>query len=82
MLQAAAEGKFRVVPVDRIEQALEVLTGVRAGAADADGRYPPKTLLGRAQRRLREMSRRLYPPRKDTRKAKKKATPRAEPEKG
>ncbi len=69
VVQACREGQFRVVPVTTIEQAMEVLTGIRAGVPDADGEYPPRTVLGRAQRRLREMSRRLYPPRKDRKKA-------------
>lgn len=69
VVEAARAGRFRIAPVDTIEQAMEILTGIRAGARGEDGRYPPRTVLGRAQKRLREMSRRLYPPRKSGKKA-------------
>lgn len=64
VVQAAREGLFRVWAVDSVDGALGLMTGLPAGTPDAGGRYPPKTLMGRAQRRLEQMSRRLFPPRK------------------
>ena len=63
IVDAARDGRFSIWPADRIEEALELLTGIPAGEPDADGRYPPDTLLGRAQARLEQMSNRMFPPR-------------------
>jgi len=48
VVDACRAGKFKVYPVDRIHDALEILTGVAAGAVGADGYYPENTLLGGA----------------------------------
>ncbi|HVU00292.1 MAG TPA: AAA family ATPase [Polyangiaceae bacterium] len=49
---AAREGRFHVVPVDTVNEAMEVLTGVRAGEPDADGDSPAGTLNQRVEQRL------------------------------
>jgi len=54
VVEACAAGKFRVYPVDTIHDALEIFTGWTAGSADADGQYPPDTLLNLAQHRAQE----------------------------
>ena len=54
VVAACADGKFSVYAVDSIERALELFTGMPAGSADAEGNYPPDTLLSLAQRRARE----------------------------
>ena len=64
LVKAARKGLFRVWALDSVDEALHVLTGIPAGEADTQGRFPPRSLLGRAQRRLEEMSRRLFPPRR------------------
>ena len=60
VLDAIAAGQFRLYAIDDVDQAIEILTGVSAGAADADemnvphaithGR-PPGTRRPRARRR-------------------------------
>ncbi|MDD3762032.1 MAG: AAA family ATPase [Nevskiales bacterium] len=57
VVEAVAAGRFSVYAVGEVDQALELLTGVPAGVADADGSYPDDTVNGRAQQRLREFSR-------------------------
>jgi predicted ATP-dependent protease len=57
VVAAAEEGRFRVYAVDTIDQAIELLTGLPAGEADGDGRYPEKTVNGLVQRRLDELYR-------------------------
>ncbi len=52
VVDAAAAGRFRVIPIDTIDQALEILTGTAAGSADADGNFPPGTLNYRIGARL------------------------------
>ncbi len=47
-----ARGEFHVWAVATVEEGVEVLTGVPAGARGEDGRYPPGTVFGRAQERL------------------------------
>ncbi len=49
--RACAEGLFHVYAVETIHEALELLTGCAAGQRGDDGRYPPDTLLGRAEER-------------------------------
>jgi lon-related putative ATP-dependent protease len=44
VVAAAAEGRFRVIPMETIDQGLELLTGVAAGVPDGDGTYPPNTI--------------------------------------
>jgi len=70
VVAAAREGRFNVWAVDTIEEALEILTGIPAGAPDDGGRYPAETLLGRAQARLEQMSSRMFPPRTEKKKKK------------
>ncbi len=51
--EAIADGKFHVYTVDRIEDAVELFTGLPAGSPDADGAFPRGTLFGLVQDRLR-----------------------------
>jgi lon-related putative ATP-dependent protease len=44
VVQAAAAGQFHIYPVENIDQAIEMLTGVAAGAPDKDGKLPPGTV--------------------------------------
>ncbi|RME35167.1 MAG: ATP-dependent protease [Gammaproteobacteria bacterium] len=52
VVDAVAAGKFHIHAVDTVDQALELLTGQPAGAADEEGNFPPDTVNGRAQQRL------------------------------
>jgi lon-related putative ATP-dependent protease len=52
VVAAAAEGRFRILAMDTIDQGLELLTGVPAGAPDASGAYPAGTLNARVAARL------------------------------
>ncbi len=57
VVDAAAQGKFHVYPVDTIDQGIELLTGVAAGEADGNGYFPPETINGRVQATLLEFAR-------------------------
>jgi predicted ATP-dependent protease len=50
--QAARAGRFRVYAVSRVDEALDLLTGVAAGAPDASGEYPAESVNGRVQAAL------------------------------
>jgi predicted ATP-dependent protease len=52
VVEAAAAGKFAICPIDTVDQGLELLTGVPAGEAGPDGKYPPGTLNNRIAARL------------------------------
>ena len=47
VVDAVAEGRFRIVAIARIEDAISVLTGRDAGTR-ADGDYPPGSVLAEA----------------------------------
>jgi lon-related putative ATP-dependent protease len=52
VVAAAQAGKFRIIPMETIDQGLELLTGIPAGVPDADGNYPPDTINARIAARL------------------------------
>jgi predicted ATP-dependent protease len=52
VVAAAAEERFRVFPIETVDQGLSLLTGVPAGEPDADGNYPAETLNHRIAARL------------------------------
>jgi ATP-dependent Lon protease len=49
VVEACAQGRFRIHAVENVKQALEVLTGEQAGELGSDGKYPQDSLLGLAQ---------------------------------
>jgi len=52
VVQAVAEGKFHVYPVETVDQGIEMLTGMPAGEQDEQGNYPEQTINGLVQARL------------------------------
>jgi len=50
--EAVKAGKFHLYTVERVEDALELLTGLKCGKARKDGSYPPDTLFGIVQAQL------------------------------
>ncbi|ACN15439.1 LonB [Desulforapulum autotrophicum HRM2] len=53
VVDAIEQGMFHLYQVTRIEQGIEVLTGVRAGEPDESGVYPPETLFGKVHEKLK-----------------------------
>lgn len=56
IVEAAKAGKFRIYPVNSIDEGIEVLTGVPAGKRKEDGTYPEGTVNYLVDKRLREMA--------------------------
>lgn len=56
VVDAVENGRFHVYAIHTIDQALELLTGMPAGEPDEDGNYPPDTVNGRVQARLKELA--------------------------
>jgi len=59
VVEAVRQGKFHIWAVRTIDEGLEVLTGLPAGDAGADGRYPDGTVNALVNRRLGELAERL-----------------------
>jgi lon-related putative ATP-dependent protease len=53
IVAAAEAGTFRVFGVSSIDEGIEILTGIPAGARSADGHYPADSINGRVEARLR-----------------------------
>ncbi|MBU1050500.1 AAA family ATPase [Candidatus Bipolaricaulota bacterium] len=52
VVAAVKAGQFHIYPVATIEEGIELLTGVPAGAVDGDGAYPADTVFGQVTARL------------------------------
>ncbi|MBL9086599.1 MAG: AAA family ATPase [Planctomycetia bacterium] len=52
VVEACAAGKFAVYAIDRVEQGIELLTGVPAGVGKAPGRFAKDSLYARVAERL------------------------------
>jgi len=57
VIDAVRAGRFHIYPVSTVEEGIEVLTGVPAGARREDGTYAPESIFGRVAARLERMHR-------------------------
>jgi predicted ATP-dependent protease len=56
VVAACAQGKFFIYPVETVDEAVELLMGVEAGAPDENGVYPQGSINARVQARLEELN--------------------------
>jgi lon-related putative ATP-dependent protease len=56
VVEACADGRFRIYPVTTIDQGIELLTGVPAGERDAAGGYPEGSINALVEARLTELA--------------------------
>jgi lon-related putative ATP-dependent protease len=56
VVEAVAEQRFRIYPVERIDQGIELLTGTPAGERGKDGEFPPGTVFRKVADRLQAMA--------------------------
>lgn len=56
VVEACAQGKFHVYAVSTVDEGIEILTGMAAGVADAQGRYPEGSVNRRVEERLHAMA--------------------------
>jgi predicted ATP-dependent protease len=56
VLEAATNGEFHIYAIANVDQALELLTAVPAGEADAEGNFPAESLNGKVHARLKNMA--------------------------
>jgi hypothetical protein len=52
VVEAAEKGLFHVWPIETVDEAVELLTGVPAGERDGEGRYPEGSVNRRVDDRL------------------------------
>jgi predicted ATP-dependent protease len=57
VVEAVAAGKFHIWAIAAVDEGLELLTGLPAGAHDDHGRFPEGTVHHAVQKRLRELTR-------------------------
>ncbi len=57
VVEAVAAGRFHIYPIETIDQAIEILTGVPAGEREPDRRFLPGTINRRVEARMIELSR-------------------------
>ena len=58
-VDAVARGQFQILPVATVEQGIEILTGVKAGARGANGEFEADTVFALVDKRLREWAQAL-----------------------
>jgi len=56
LVDAMKEGKFTIYPIDRVEEGIEILTGMHAGTLKEDGTYPEGTINYLVVKRLTEIT--------------------------
>lgn len=56
VVEAVAAGRFHIYPVRTVDEGIEILTGVKAGERQPDGRYPVGTLNYLVDERLAELA--------------------------
>jgi predicted ATP-dependent protease len=59
VVDAVRDGKFQIWPVKSIDEGIEILTGVKAGARQEAGGFPEDSVNGRVDQRLGELAERL-----------------------
>jgi len=57
-VQAVSQGKFAVYPVETVDQGIELLTGVEAGARGPDGAFPQGSMNRGVEDQLTRLSER------------------------
>src|SRR5579859_3189085 len=56
ILEAVAAGKFHIWPVAKIEEGIEILTGMTAGCCNGDGSFQTGTVFAKVNERLTKMA--------------------------
>jgi predicted ATP-dependent protease len=56
VIESVRNGKFHIWPISRIDDGIEILTGMKAGTMTEDGTYSEDTVFGKVDRRLTELA--------------------------
>jgi len=71
VVEAVRENKFFIYPIQRVEEGLEIITGMQAGKVRDDGTYPEGTLNYLIVKRIKEISEAVKEEKKKNKKEKK-----------
>ena len=58
VVEAVKQGQFHIYQVAHVTEGIELLTAVAAGTPDSDGVFPPESVYGRIQHKLKRFSER------------------------
>ncbi|MGE5411670.1 MAG: AAA family ATPase [Clostridiales bacterium] len=61
VIEAVQNKQFHIYPVTRVEEAIEILTGMKAGKLLKNGYYETDTVFGNVEKKLKEMYVKLRP---------------------
>ncbi|CCO23110.1 Lon protease family protein [Maridesulfovibrio hydrothermalis] len=56
VIEAVEQGKFHIYPIKTIEEAMYILTGVKAGTKNSKGKFPTGSIYRKADDRLAELA--------------------------
>jgi predicted ATP-dependent protease len=56
VLEAVTAGKFHIWPVAKVEEGIEILTGMTAGSCNGDGTFQTNTVFAQVNDRLSKMA--------------------------
>ncbi len=56
VVKAIEDGQFHIYAVETVDEGVEILTGIPAGKPDEEGKYPPDTINGKVDERLRALA--------------------------
>jgi Lon-like ATP-dependent protease len=59
VVEEVEKGRFRVWAVSTVEEGIEILTGAAAGERTPGAAWPPESILGRVDARLRDLAARV-----------------------
>lgn len=61
IVEAVEKKQFHIYPVERVEEAIEILTGFKAGKLLKNGKYAANTIFGSIEKNLIDMRKRIKP---------------------
>ena len=64
IIEAVKQNKFHIYPVEKVEQAIEILTGFKAGEESKNGTYPAGTIFDLVEKTLKDMHKKIRGPEK------------------
>lgn len=59
VMEAVRKGKFHIYSIRNVDEGIEILTGMRAGTVNKEGKYPKGTVYSLVAKRLEEIAKKL-----------------------
>ncbi len=75
VINAVKDGMFHIYSISRVEEGIEILTGVKAGKRDKEGAYPPNTVFALVEEKIKDLYEKARAMRSSTNSSNKKKTP-------